>query len=162
VGAVDMTDGYVAPATAPHSDHRFAGDLRDCVLMIEPYVGVNYAAYDYGRFAAVLHGTYHAGTAMAQEGDYGSESVLWMMDRCAESGTACYISPALRKAGSYETVALIAAHPQPKHFLHGFTRETTYAKLLIAYSFLADEEARMQYLLTEQNGERILEEGDRV
>ncbi len=161
VGACDITDGYVPPLTAPRGTHRFTRDLRDCVLMIEPYVGVNYAAYDYGRFAAVLHGAYHAGTAMAQEGDYGAESILYMMDRCAACGVDTYLAPAQKRHGTYETVSVIAAHGHMR-FLHGFTRETTYAKLLIAYSFFEDDAARMDYLLTEQNLERILEEGDPV
>lgn len=161
VGARDITEGYVAPIEAPRGDRRFTGELRDCVLMIDPYVGVNYAAYDYGRFAAVLHGAYHAGTAMAEEGEYGAQSILYMMDRCAECGVDTYLAPAQARSGTYETVGVIAAHGDMR-FLHGFTRETTYAKLLIAYSFFEDDAARMDYLLTEQNLERILEEGDPV
>ena len=163
-GTVDITEGYVAPPVVPaRSDHHFAGDLRGDVLMIEPYVGINYAAYDYTRFAAVLHSTYHAGTALAERGTaYGSESALWMLDRCAETNTACWFAPALPQTGSYDTVAVIAEHPQPKHFLHGFTRETAYAKLLVAYSFLTDDAAREAYLQTEQNHERICEKGEYV
>ncbi len=175
VGALDITEGYAdafacLTETYPAAHRRpcaFAkGELRDCVLMIEPYVGINYAAYDYARFAAVLHGAYHAGTAMAEDGaHYDARSVLYMMDRCAQCDTDTYFAPAKKRHGTYETVAVIAAHtPRGRgmRFLHGFTRETTYAKLLIAYSFLEDDAARMEYLTTQHNFERICEEGDNV
>ena len=175
VGALDISKGYADVrarlAQAYPSAHRrpceFAqGELRDCVLMIEPYVGINYAVYDYTRFAAVLHGAYHAGTAMAEDGvDYGAQSVLYMMDRCAACDTDTYFAPAIKRHGTYETVATIAAHAprgRAMRFLYGFTRETTYAKLVIAYSFLKDDAARMEYLATQHNFERICEEGDNV
>lgn len=142
------------------------GVLRDCVLMIEPYVGMRYDAYDYGRFAAVLHGAYHAGTAAAESGtDYGAESILYMMDRCAdcEPPVDTYMSPAVSRRGTYETVAVIEHHAprgRTMRFLHGCTRETTYAKLLIAYSFMEDEAARAQYLSREHNFERICDKGE--
>lgn len=169
----DMTDGTLTAFEALYPPDKRrplgfrVGELRDCVLMIEPYVGLNYNAYDYARFAAVLHGAYHSGTAAAEQGEYGAESVLYMMDRCAECDPPVdtYFSPARLRRGTYETVTVIgehAPHGRKMRFLHGCTRETTYAKLLIAYSALREDAARTRYLQTDCNFERICNEGDEL
>jgi len=82
VGAMDVTaideDNYKEffrvlegqyPSTSRKSLVDVHGDwkLSDCVLMIKPYVGLNYDAFDYKQFKAVLHGTFHSGTACAEQ-----------------------------------------------------------------------------------------------
>lgn len=52
----------------------------------------------------------------------------------------------------------IAEHETNGHrirFLYGFTEETAYAKLVIAYSLFDKEEERRKYIETECNFERI-------
>ncbi len=127
--------------------------LKPCVLLLTPYVGIRYDAYHYEKFDAVLHGTFHSGTACA-EGEVNS--VLDMLDRCAELHVDAYLSPALLKKGTYETVSIIGNHEkngQKFKFLYGFTQETAYAKLLIAYSCLLDATDRQTFIETEHNFE---------
>lgn len=109
--------------------------LTDCVLMIRPYVGINYAAYDCRKFKAVLHGAYHSGTACSGSGtEYDSSSIRYLLDRCAEAGTDVYLTPARLTGSVYDTVRVIAKHPHPPLFLYGDTLELAYAKLLLLYS----------------------------
>lgn len=134
------------------------GKLRECVLMIEPYVGINYAAYKYDNFSAVLHGAFHSGTACAE---YGENSILYMLDRCfeLEPKVDAYFSPSILKSGTYETVSVIGQHTsngEKINFLYGYTKEMAYAKLVIAYSILEPDE-RKQFIETEYNFERIAE-----
>ncbi len=146
--ALYPSDRRCAPIK-PEADWR----LKPCILMVEPYVGIDYAAFDYGKYAAVLHGTYHSGTACAESGAV-ENSILYLIDRCAALGVDAYLSPSVLKSGTYETVSVIGAHGSIR-FLYGFTKETAYAKLLIAYSLFEDEARRIAFIEAECNFERI-------
>ncbi len=130
--------------------------LSSRVLMIKPYVGIDYTAYDYGKFSAVLHGAYHSGTACAKNGPH---SVFTMIDRCADCDppVPCYLSPARKSGVIYESTDLIAAYRtqsgQQICFLYGMTDEAAYAKLLIAYSLFDDPTTRLNFLNTNLIGE---------
>ena len=131
-------------------------DLHNCVLKIDPYVGLDYHAFDYSRFRAVLHGAYHSGTACAEKTQdcaaYGAQSFLTLIDACG-CGTDVYFSPAKDTGEIYDSVGIIARHkPGKVHFLYGCTNEMTYVKLLLAYALgVNDVEGFMN---TEFNGER--------
>lgn len=135
--------------------------LSECVLNITPYVGINYSCFDYTKFSAVLHGTYHSGTACSQNSEeYTENSVLYMIDRCfsQENPADVYISPSKLTGEVYETQSIIARHSsggKKAEFLYGYTNETAYAKLLIAYSVFGDGEKRKEFIQTECNFESI-------
>ena len=135
--------------------------LKRCVLMIEPYVGLDYSSFDYGKYRAVLHGAYHSGTACVSTENV-NESVLYMITECANYGVDTYISPSVMKKGTYETVSNLGNYSNNGEgikFLYGYTKETAYAKLLIAYSFFDDDKKRMEYINTECNFEIIEKNG---
>jgi len=135
--------------------------LKKCVLMLEPYVGLDYSSIDYGRFKAVLHGSYHSGTACV-DAENKDESILYMIDECARADVDAYISPSVMKKGTYETVSAIGGHNvsgRGINFMYGYTRETAFAKLVIAYSLLNDEKKRMEYINIECNFEIIEKNG---
>lgn len=179
VGALDITDisdenfrEYfdALDKAFPSSERKKVVDvpgdvkLRECVLSITPYVGIHYAAYDYRRFAAVLHGTFHSGTACAERDekhpDYSESSVLYMLDRCFAMNPPVdvYLSPSVLRKGTYETVSTIGEHEVNgcrARFLYGLTNEMAYAKLLIAYSLFDSEEERAAFIESEINFERI-------
>ncbi len=167
VGAVDMgaDDCFdkIAQMYPPQSRKAVVDtmgniQLKDNVLMLAPYVGLDYSAIDYGRFSAVIHGTYHSGTACAektQDNDcYGKNSILYMLDECQRKGVDVYLSPSKLTGEIYDTVRIIANHHQPK-FLFGTTNETAYAKLLLAYSLFDNKKDIDEFLSTEFNFEFI-------
>ena len=136
--------------------------LSDCVLNLTPYVGINYDAYRYDRFRAVLHGTYHSGTACAALSDaercdkYGSASILHMIDLCAESGVDMYFAPSRLDGEIYDTVRIIGDHEangRKIHFLYGMTNEMAYVKLLLGYSLYTDAQVINAFLNMEVNYE---------
>ncbi|MBQ8731209.1 MAG: asparaginase [Oscillospiraceae bacterium] len=138
-------------------------ELSAPVLALRPYVGIDYGAYDFSRFAAVLHGTFHSGTACAEmtrgSAEYGSGSILYMLDRCAalQPPVDCYLAPSKQSGEVYETVGIIGAHCPDGHqirFSFGQTFEMTYAKLVLAYSLL-DPEERIAFLEREWNFEKF-------
>ena len=130
--------------------------LSNCVLYLPPYVGMNYEAYCYEKFKAVLHGSYHSGTACAEQTEdvreYGENSILRMMDLCEKNRVDLYISPSKAEGEVYDTVRIIAEHKAGEkkiNFLYGTTNETAYAKLLIAYSLFTKKEKIQKFLETE-------------
>lgn len=133
------------------------GLLKECVLMIEPYVGINYDAYNYEKFSSVLHGSFHSGTACTEKNtyseDYGKNSILYMIDKCNELNVDTYLSPATLNGEIYETVDIISKHTDKTKFLYGCTKETAYTKLLIAYSLFNNPKDREKYIETECNFE---------
>ncbi len=136
--------------------------LCECILKIEPYVGINYDAFDYGRFSAVLHGTFHSGTACSDGNS--SNSILRMIDKCASFNPVVdtYFSPSKLSGEIYETVDAIGNYKSQNNqsikFLYGMTNETAYAKLLLAYSVFDDENKRNEFINTQCNFEIITED----
>lgn len=112
--------------------------LRDCVLKITPYVGMNYKTFALDGVEAVLHGTYHSGTACVNAD--GDASVLSLFDRCAETGIPFYYSPSQvgEAAIVYDSVPYIQNHcheGQKVSIRYGETDEYLYARLLVAASY---------------------------
>lgn len=112
--------------------------LRDCVLKIAPYVGMNYKTFALDGVEAVLHSTYHSGTACVNAD--GDSSILSLFDRCAEKGIPFYYAPSEvgEAATVYDSVPYIKNHRfkgQQIKIRYGETDEYLYAKLLVAASF---------------------------
>ncbi len=137
--ALDITD--ISSADLPKSGtvHRpllmDALPLRDCVLKITPYVGMNYRAFSLDGVEAVLHSTYHSGTACVNAD--GNSSILSLFDRCAKKGIPFYYSPSEvgEAATVYDSVPYIKNHRaagQQIQIRYGETDELLYAKLLVA------------------------------
>lgn len=149
--AIDITDGGNLPTGKADTGEllitKTAGKkLTDCVLKIDPYVGLNYKMFDLSKVKAVLHSTYHSGTACVVKTkdapDYLStnNSVLYLIDRCAEGNIPFYFSPSRKSSTQtvYDSVPFIENHVvngQSARFYYGMTEELMYAKLVIAYSF---------------------------
>lgn len=127
--------------------------LKNCVLMITPYIGLDYNSFNYGKFSAILHGTYHSGTACSEPYE---NSVLHLMDLCEKenSNIDIYLSPSKNSGEIYDTVRVISAHKANKiKFLYGCTNETAYAKLVLAYSIFKDKKDIEKFINTNINFE---------
>lgn len=101
------------------------------ILYINPYVGINYDAYNVKMFSAVLHGTYHSGTVE-------SNSFIRFAERCEREGVPVYVSPCT-DGEIYSSFAEIDCKGVVP--LKNMTNETAYCKLLIAYSLYSGEKA---------------------
>lgn len=119
-----------------------AHELYDCVLRIDPYVGINYNAYQYNNYKAVLHGSYHSGTTCVEKTathpEYSDHSILYLLDKCSDMGIDVYAAPIKSEGDVYDTVPIMLRHEKNgKHIipLYGCTMEMAYVKLLIIYSY---------------------------
>jgi len=115
--------------------------------VIEDSSKVYQKMFDYNRFKAILHGTYHSGTACAEDNE---NSVLQMIKLCKKSDI--YLSPSIPEGEVYDTVRVIDENKKIK-FLYGLTNEMAYAKLLIAYSVFNNENDISEFINTEYNYE---------
>lgn len=132
--------------------------LSDCILKVNAYVGLNYNMYNLENVKAVLHSTYHSGTACvektAEQNSYGSNSILYFIDKCAEKNIPFYYSPSRvgEKYNVYASVPFIENHivnGQKPHIYYGATEELLYCKLLYAYSLNMTQE-KIEELLKNQ------------
>lgn len=136
--------------------------LKSCVLLINPYVGLNYKAFDYKLFKAVFHSTYHSGTSCVEKAQsslyYDEYSILSMIDSCDEKRVSVYYAPSLVTGEIYDTVPMIYNHTTPNglkvNFIYGMTNEMTYIKLLVAYSLDMSENNIQNFLNSNISGEQ--------
>lgn len=133
---------------------RYDAPLSDCVLKIAPYPGLHYGRLSLSGVACVLHGTYHSGTACVRplppEGGktdphQDPHSLLFLAEECKKAGAALYFSPALspEEGETYDTVPQMQEAAGKECLLYGFTEESAYARLLLAYAWgLSPKEKR--------------------
>ena len=165
-GAIDITvisdeslkiikEKYPKKEKSPLIDINGDWHLKNCVLMITPYVGLDYDSFNYSRFSAILHGTYHSGTACAEPYE---NSVLHLMDLCEKENPDIdiYLSPSKNSGEIYDTVRVIGSHKANQNkinFLYGCTNETAYAKLVLAYSIWKEKKDIEKFINTNVNFE---------
>lgn len=108
-------------------------ELKPCVANITPFVGINYAAYDFDGIRAVVHGTYHSETVCVERkngtGDYSEYSILYLIDRCAAKNIPVFLAPCSPTAFKYESTG--DALQSGAFHIEGMTVEMAYVKTLI-------------------------------
>ena len=112
--SADFHSPHMCPAehapTGPRGDARLLS-RRDRfqnaaeILLLMPYNGMRYDRIPLNQTAAVLHATYHSGTANSSEAS--PYSVCELLRRCKEAGTPCYLAPCVLQAGSYSSTAAL-------------------------------------------------------
>lgn len=126
--------------------------LKNCILKITPYVGMDYSGFDIKNYKAILHSAYHSGTVCTEE---DTHSVMYLIKKCEELGVDLYISPSQFYGKVYESTEKV--RKENVNSLYGMTDECAYAKLLLAYSLFDDKEKIKEFIETEQNLEFIYE-----
>ncbi len=110
--------------------------LRDGVLLVVPYVGLDYDCIDLSNVSVVVHNTYHT-TAICVErskkaGDYSSNSILYFLDKCRKKGVDVLLAPCDPEAFSYESTG--DALQNGAMYIGGKTLELAYTKTLVGHS----------------------------
>ncbi len=133
--------------------------LSSRVLKIEPYVGIDYGAFNLDGVKAVIHGVYHSSTLAVNPHKNEVEhpdSVMYLKKMC-DSFTPqipIFIQPCNKDAYSYKTTGIaLRSGITP---IHGLTSETAYVKLLIGTSLGFQGDELINFLNTDINGEFIL------
>ena len=95
--------------------------LQESVLVIDPYVGINYRQFNISGIRHVLHLTYHSGTA-----DAGRLAAFTRM--CKEWDVDVYLAPVPGDYKYSSTAELVAAGVKP---MPDVTMGEAYARLLV-------------------------------
>lgn len=135
--------------------------LKNNVLMVEPYVGIDYSAYNLHGKKAVIHGLFHSSTACVDiscDGDaIGYSSILYMINKCKEKGVEFFIAPfekeLLTSEAMYSSTGILLRYGAIP--IMAMTKEVCYAKLMVAYALFTDKDDVFEFLKKEINGEMI-------
>ncbi len=81
------------------------GNLSPYVLLLFPYVGLDYSCVDLTGVHAIVHGTYHSDTVCVERKErgenYSSQSVLSLIDRCNQADIPLLLAPCDSEAYAY-------------------------------------------------------------
>ncbi|MGE4214722.1 MAG: asparaginase domain-containing protein [Anaerotignaceae bacterium] len=135
--------------------------LKNNVLMVEPYVGIDYSAYNIDGKKAVIHGLFHSSTACVDITDDSNKiehsSVLHMINMCKEKGIGFYISTfekeLLEEEAMYSSTGVLRKHGAIP--IVGMTKEVCYAKLMVACTLFTEKNEIAEFLKEEINAEII-------
>ena len=136
-------------------DLKLVSDRK--VLKISPYTGLDYENISLDNVGAVIHGTYHSGTVCVERndssGEYGSESVLWLAEKCRERKIPLFIAPSKLSKEQYSSVfdAVENGGIVPLHM----TTEAAYGKAVLGIGAGLSEAELEGFMRTEINNEFV-------
>lgn len=124
-------------------------NLSNSVLCIRPYIGIDYSRYLLTLPQAVLHESYHAGTACVASSLSYMSSLNDFAVSCSKIGSQVYVC-----GGTSDVI-----YSSKKSFnsfikvLDSITFTASYAKLMVAYSMIEDEKERIRFIKSNVMGE---------
>lgn len=114
------------------------------VLLIKPYPGLDYSAFDVTGFAAVLHDLYHSGTACVSDAAGQQHSLIEFSRHCQALGRPLYLAPAIHSDAAYSSTRQLLAHGAT--MIWNMSLEAAYAKLALAYGNFDDPQTIREFL----------------
>lgn len=157
-----FTEAKPYTAEAEHPILEQLTRITECVMRIEPYVGIDYSLFRLPEhIRGVLHGSYHSSTACVERRGSGEpytrRSALYLAEECKRMGIDVFLSPlpeSMRETlGTYSsTVQLIGAGMHP---VFSLTNETAYMKLTLAYALGYEGEEILPFLERELANEKL-------
>lgn len=130
--------------------------FTSCVLNIEPYPSIDYSRFSLNGVKAVLHHTYHSGTAAVNNNDTTSVLYLKELVRNTTPKAELYFEPVNKNSAYlYETTGGILREGVGTIF--GTTKEMAYIKLLLGCNFSLTGKDLQNFVDTEINGEFIIQ-----
>ena len=127
-GEIDIADLAALPGARQEGPPWPAGPVRfgARVLLLRPYPGLDYGAVDISGYDAVVHETYHSGTACTVD-TAGPTDITEFARRCAAAGVPIFLGPVPDDVTAYESVTGFAAAGLIP--FGGMRAETAYVKV---------------------------------
>lgn len=115
------------------------GPLENCVMLINPYVGLDYSRINLDGVKAVLHGTYHSFSMCLDEkvgGEYPEDpsktSIYYLYKKCIDKSIAFYFSSFDSSLMQYDTTRYMV--DKGAAFILDQSVELAYAGLLLGHN----------------------------
>lgn len=137
----------------PTTAHHLVADFNHRILLIRPYPGIDYRAFNPEQFDVVLHDLYHSGTACSREA-YGAHHDLGQFIlRCRERSVPVYLCPAQYSESAYSSTRALLANGGK--MIWNMSLESCFAKLHLALSSFSQPSEINAFLDQNICGEKI-------
>ena len=116
-------------------DGSLINDLRSLksnILLVEPYVGLDYFNYNLKKVDAVLHGLYHSGTACTDTDEVNN--IIRFNRMVRNSGSDLYVGPFYGKDDKALYASADSMVKAGINFVTNTSKENAYVKLALAYA----------------------------
>lgn len=130
--AVKNTDNASFAGVEFETDGIFPDKLDARVMMLSPYVGIDYECLNIDNIDAVVHTTYHSQTVCTEGGKSFTGSVLCLAEKCRSAGADLFLAPCNPETYAYETTG--TALEGGIYPVADLTPEMAYIKLLLGCS----------------------------
>lgn len=150
---VDDTQAVCAESQAFETDKnllRRIKELNSKVLLVNPYVGLDYNSINLSGISAVVHTTYHSQTVCV---DSDNNSFAEFAKRCKKEGVSLILTPCDEKSYSYVSTA--SALENGVIPVSGMTDETVYVKTVVGCSLGYNRNELAEFLNTDINLETV-------
>ncbi len=105
--------------------------MKDSVLPVYPYVGLDYTRISVNGYSAVVHATYHSGTVCVDEGEENTPaSFMRLAEELKKAGIPLFIAPCVYNGDKYSSTAHAVENGGAVPL--AMTWEGAYVKLLLA------------------------------
>lgn len=125
--------------------------LNKDIMVINPYVGLNYQLIPTGNEDAILHTLYHSGTACSI--GFSNYSVLNFIKKCKEKNIDLYFGPMY--GNENRDIYSTTNEFNECDILMNTTMENAYVKLLIAYQLFEKKSEIKNFMYSDINEEHI-------
>ncbi len=131
----------------------FPDTLSAKVMMISPYVGIDYSTIRLDGIDAVVHTTYHSQTVCTEGGKSFTGSVLCLAEKCRNAGVDLFLAPCNPETYAYETTG--TALEGGIYPIADLTPEMAYIKLLLGCSLNKRGAELAEFMNNSINSEKI-------
>lgn len=143
LNGTDALNLELAPCKAKGFMLERLNELKDGVLLLRPYPGLNYSSIDLRGITAVVHGTYHSGTVCVDD-EKSPFSIIGFLKKLKEAEIPLLLCPVDSRSCAYES-----AHVAIKNgafVVGGLSLEHAYAKTVLATSLGLKNERIKRFL----------------
>ncbi len=153
------TKDITEKATHP-IDLQSLKNLKNDVIYVNPYVGMDYSWININdSIRAIIHGLYHSETACveikASNGQYTSNSILYLLDKCSEMNIPVIVEPCQEDTSLYVSGSQMVENGAIP--IYGMTSEMVYVKSLVAGALGYRKNELIDFLKKDVCGEIIKE-----
>jgi L-asparaginase len=145
-GEFSYVDAEIKPAITP-SSFSLKADFSQRILLIKPYPGLDYSAFNLTGVDAVLHDLYHSGTACTTTQWGEKHNLLHFIQTCYQANIKLYLAPALKSPAAYAGTAELIN--QGVQILWDTSLEAAYVKLMLAYGNFSQSEIIDEFMLAD-------------